>query len=101
MSRKNIEPTYRVVSCPKDPEVKYVSNKITTSLYTWWNFLPKTLYEELLLKLANFFFVVVSALQCIVEISNTGGVPTTLGPQQVQVQVRVRALALARNRRLC
>ena len=44
-----------------------MSNKITTSLYTWWNFLPKTLYEELLLKLAN-FFVVVSALQCIVEI---------------------------------
>ena len=94
MSRKNIEPTYRVVSCPKDPEVKYVSNKITTSLYTWWNFLPKTLYEELLLKLANFFFVVVSALQCIVEISNTGGVPTTLGPLVLVLAINITMKAL-------
>lgn len=54
----------------------------TTRFNSLWEFLPKFLWTELHPhnKIANFYFIVLSAMQCIPQISNTGGLPTTLLP---------------------
>lgn len=59
-----------------------LDNYIRSSRYTIWNFLPKNLYEQLMphLKPANFYFLVISCLQSIREISTTGGRPSILVP---------------------
>ena len=54
----------------------FCSNVVVTSKYSALGFLPKFLYESFRL-VANGFFLVVSALQCVPSISNTGGIPTT------------------------
>ncbi|CAH0478820.1 unnamed protein product [Peronospora belbahrii] len=55
----------------------YCSNVVITSKYTTWNFLPLFMLESFR-KLANAYFLLVSILQCIRNISNTNGVPTNL-----------------------
>ncbi|CAI5727137.1 unnamed protein product [Hyaloperonospora brassicae] len=55
----------------------YCSNLVVTSRFTVWNFLPKLLFYEFS-KLANAYFLVISILQTIRPISNTGGFPASL-----------------------
>ncbi|GAB9466747.1 hypothetical protein Gpo141_00004113 [Globisporangium polare] len=55
----------------------FCSNVVITSKYTLWNFLPLFLIESFR-KLANAYFLLVSALQTIKVISNTKGIPSTL-----------------------
>lgn len=55
----------------------FCTNFIVTSKYTWYSFLPKFLFETFS-RVANAYFLMVAALQCIPSISNTGGIPSTL-----------------------
>ncbi|RHY54138.1 hypothetical protein DYB38_012034, partial [Aphanomyces astaci] len=59
---------------PRGNEVHgpFCTNVVITSKYTVWSFLPKFTVESFA-KLANAYFLVVSALQCIPAISNTNG----------------------------
>ena len=68
---------YRIVhfNTARVAEHKFASNKITTYLYSWWNFAPKILFEEFS-KLPYMYFLTMTALQCIPIVSNTSGVPT-------------------------
>ncbi|RHZ31571.1 hypothetical protein DYB37_012311, partial [Aphanomyces astaci] len=64
---------------PRGNEVHgpFCTNVVITSKYTVWSFLPKFTVESFA-KLANAYFLVVSALQCIPAISNTNGIPSSL-----------------------
>jgi hypothetical protein len=50
---------------------------VITSKYTVWTFLPKFTFESFK-KLANAYFLLVSIMQCIPAISNTGNLPSSL-----------------------
>ncbi|KAL7691407.1 putative P-type ATPase, subfamily IV, P-type ATPase, A domain superfamily [Plasmopara halstedii] len=63
----------------RNSEAGYCSNFIVTSKYTIVSFLPKFLFESFR-KLSNLYFLVICILQCIPEISNTNGNPSTLPP---------------------
>lgn len=54
-----------------------------------YNFLPKFLLEEFnpRTKVANCYFLMIAAMQCIPAISNTNGLPTTLLPLLLVVLV--------------
>lgn len=67
---------------PDHQQFSFRNNSIKTSKYEWYNFLPKFLLEEFnpKQKIANCYFLVVSAMQCIPAITNTGGYPTVLIP---------------------
>ena len=64
---------------------EYGSNFIKTSKYTWSNFIPNFLIMELDWKrrAVNIYFLFIAFLQCIPQISETYGVPTTLIPLAV------------------
>jgi len=72
----------RIISIGKSQEFYFKDNFVKTSKYEIWNFLPKFLFEEFnpRTKIANCYFLVISCLQCIRQISNTNGLPTTLIP---------------------
>ncbi|TMW60505.1 hypothetical protein Poli38472_000547 [Pythium oligandrum] len=73
---------YRVVQLndrAKNAETGYCNNFIVTSKYTVISFVPKFLFETFR-KLGNLYFLLVCILQCIPEISNTNGQPSTLLP---------------------
>ena len=57
-------------------------NSITTTTYTWWNFLPFFLLKELnpASKFANFYFLIVCCLQLVGPVSVTNGAPYSLMP---------------------
>lgn len=55
------------------------SNKIKTSQYTVYNFLPKNLLLQFS-KMANVFYIIIAFLQMIPLISITGGKPVMLVP---------------------
>ncbi len=57
---------------------EYISNTISSSRYTLYNFLPRQLFAQFS-KLANFYFLCVSILQIIPGLSTTGTY-TTLVP---------------------
>ncbi|KAF0684192.1 Aste57867_23815 [Aphanomyces stellatus] len=63
---------------PRDGDAHgpFCSNVVITSKYTAWTFLPKFTVESFA-KLANAYFLLVSILQCIPAITNTGW-PSTL-----------------------
>ncbi|KAI9919792.1 hypothetical protein PsorP6_017386 [Peronosclerospora sorghi] len=81
----DVSSDYRVILLPStyreqngvDTPSPFCSNVVITSKYTTWNFLPLFMLESFR-KLANAYFLLVSILQCIPSISNTGGVPTNL-----------------------
>ena len=54
---------------------EYIDNKICSSRYTLWNFLPRQLLAQFS-KLANFYFLSVSILQMIPGLSTTGNYTT-------------------------
>ncbi|OQR94483.1 phospholipid-transporting ATPase [Achlya hypogyna] len=76
----------------------YCSNTIITSRYTIINFLPKILWYEFS-KLANFYFLVISVMQCIKPISNTGGFPASLPALIVIVTIDMAFAAMEDYRR--
>lgn len=55
------------------------TNYITTSRYTWYNFIPKNLIEQFS-NVANLYFLLIGALQIIPQITPTGGFPTMYQP---------------------
>lgn len=55
----------------------YISNFIRSSRYTVWNFLPKQLIFQFM-KLANFYFLIISILQMIPGLSTTGTYTTII-----------------------
>ncbi|KAE8991818.1 Phospholipid-transporting ATPase 3 [Phytophthora rubi] len=55
----------------------YCSNLVITSRFTPYNFVPKLLFYEFS-KLANAYFLVISVMQTVKPISNTGGFPASL-----------------------
>ena len=57
----------------------FKNNKINTSKYTFWTFIPKNFIEQFS-KLANIYFLLVGFLQMISEISASGGVPVIFFP---------------------
>ena len=72
----------RIVDVGKEQGRKFRNNSVKTSKYELYDFLPKFLLEEFnpKIKIANCYFLIICALQCIPEISNTAGIPTTLVP---------------------
>ncbi|KAL4106367.1 hypothetical protein PRIC1_004418 [Phytophthora ramorum] len=70
------ESDYRYVHLNAD-NAGYCSNLVITSRFTVYNFLPKLLFYEFS-KLANAYFLVISVMQTIKPISNTGGFPASL-----------------------
>lgn len=61
-------------------------NKIDTSKYTWYSFLPKNLWEQFH-ALANVYFLGLAALQCYSEITITAGIPSILLPLSIVIFV--------------
>lgn len=72
----------RIVILGAEQHFSFSTNFVKTSKYETWNFFPKFLFEEFhpKTKVANCYFLLVSVLQCIPQISNTFGYPTTLLP---------------------
>jgi magnesium-transporting ATPase (P-type) len=72
----------RIINVAKEQEYSFCNNFVKTSKYELWDFPGKFLFEEFdpSTKVANCYFLMISALQCVPSISNTGGVPTTLIP---------------------
>lgn len=58
---------------------KQISNKISTSKYTFFNVIPKILMEQFQ-KRANIYFLIIAILQSIEAISISGGKPVILLP---------------------
>jgi phospholipid-transporting ATPase len=79
----------RHIKLNKEQEFSYCNNVVKTSKYEPYNFLPKFLMEEFnpKVKVANCYFLMISALQCIPIISNTSGYPTTMIPLSVVVLI--------------
>ena len=65
--------------CNKENDYLFESNKITTSKYQWYNFYPKIIMEQFSNK-ANIYFLIISILQSIKEISYSNGAPIMLIP---------------------
>jgi phospholipid-transporting ATPase len=78
-----------LVNIGKGQDYLFSTNFIKTSKYEIYNFPAKFLLEEFNpgTKIANCYFLLIAALQCIPEISNTGGYPTTLLPLMFVVAV--------------
>ncbi|OQR85207.1 phospholipid-transporting ATPase, partial [Thraustotheca clavata] len=95
------EEVYRQVylnDATSNAKLDYCSNTIVTSRYTVLNFLPKILWYEFS-KLANFYFLVISIMQCIKPISNTGGFPASLPALIVIVAIDMAFAAMEDFRR--
>ena len=61
-------------------------NSISTSKYTYYNFLPKILFEQFS-KIANIYFLIIAFFQVFKEISNSNGKPVILFPLFIVVSV--------------
>ena len=58
--------------CNKENEHLLESNRITTTKYQWYNIYPKILMEQFS-SIANVYFLIISILQSIKEISYSNG----------------------------
>ncbi|PKK71379.1 phospholipid-translocating P-type ATPase [Rhizophagus irregularis] len=75
---------YANIDLPKDevdrkgrPKYKYVTNKIVTSKYTFWTFIPKNLFEQFR-RAANLYFLFMAVLGMLPFISVNNPVLTVL-----------------------
>lgn len=66
---------------------QYISNRIRSSRYTVWNFLPKQIVFQFG-KVANFYFLVISILQMIPGLSTTGTY-TTIVPLMIFISISI------------
>lgn len=69
----------RDFSLPRPSVSPFVPNLISTCKYNCLTFLPKNLWEQFH-KLANVYFLAASILQCLPNITTSGGVPSILLP---------------------
>jgi phospholipid-transporting ATPase len=69
-----------------DRREKIPKNSISTSKYTYYNFLPKILFEQFS-KIANIYFLIIAFFQVFKEISNSNGKPVILFPLFIVVSV--------------
>eukprot|EP00929_Paragymnodinium_shiwhaense_P107699 TRINITY_DN7404_c0_g1_i1.p1 TRINITY_DN7404_c0_g1~~TRINITY_DN7404_c0_g1_i1.p1 ORF type:complete len:1162 (-),score=261.07 TRINITY_DN7404_c0_g1_i1:87-3572(-) len=58
---------------------EFCSNKVVTTHYTKWNFVPKNLYEQFS-KPANMWFLLLAVLQMTPRVTTTNGVPSIALP---------------------
>lgn len=72
----------RIIKIGGEQVFSFRNNFVKTSKYELWDFPGKFLLEEFnpYTKVANCYFLMISAMQCIPQISNTNGYPTTLIP---------------------
>jgi magnesium-transporting ATPase (P-type) len=79
----------RLINIGTYQDYSFCNNSIKTSKYELWNFLGKFLLEEFnpKTKIANCYFLLIASMQCIPQISNTNGYPTTLIPLTVVLLV--------------
>uniref|UniRef100_A0A7S3A2G3 Phospholipid-transporting ATPase n=2 Tax=Rhodosorus marinus TaxID=101924 RepID=A0A7S3A2G3_9RHOD len=62
LNRKDQAPETRVVEFNNEPaNTGFVTNIIKSTKYTWWNVVPKSLWEQFR-KVANFYFLIVAIL---------------------------------------
>ena len=74
-------------SQPTELSGEYIRvNSISTSKYTFYNALPKILFEQFS-KIANIYFLIIAFFQMYKEISNSNGKPVILFPLFVVVSV--------------
>jgi phospholipid-transporting ATPase len=64
------------------PDRKLPDNRIETSKYNFFTFLPKNLFEQFR-KFANIYFLLIGGLQMIKEISTSSGQPVIYLPLMV------------------
>ncbi|KYQ90192.1 P-type ATPase [Tieghemostelium lacteum] len=74
-----------VLNQSKNSEYRYCNNYVKTSKYTILSFIPKNLFEQFC-RLANVYFLIISAFQLIPGVSPTGRF-TTLGPLLVVLAI--------------
>jgi len=67
-------------------DTKLPNNSISTSKYNFVTFLPKNLIEQFS-KIANVYFLVIGIMQCIKEISVSGGTPDIFAPLAVIIAI--------------
>jgi len=72
-------PVRRIVPGAEENRTRFPSNKVKTSQYTPWTFLPVNLYEQFS-EPPNLYFLLVGLLQIIPAVSTTAGVPTMYLP---------------------
>mmetsp|Transcript_9269 Transcript_9269/g.20748 ORF Transcript_9269/g.20748 Transcript_9269/m.20748 type:complete len:1129 (-) Transcript_9269:100-3486(-) len=76
----------------------FCSNQVITSHYTWWNFVPKNIFEQFH-KPANCYFFFLMILQCLPEVTTTGGTPTIALPLFIVIAMNAMKDALEDWRR--
>eukprot|EP00466_Bigelowiella_natans_P008313 jgi/Bigna1/78670/fgenesh1_pg.56_\ len=64
---------------PNDCNFRQVSNRVVTSKYTLWNFIPLNLWDQFQ-EVSNIYFFIIGILQIIPEITTTDGVPDNYIP---------------------
>ncbi len=69
-----------------DPDYEVCDNRIKTSKYTLYNFLPLNLLVQFS-KVANVYFLVIGIMQMIKSISVSGGFPVIFIPLSIVVGV--------------
>ena len=83
---------------PQDPERQFVSNKVETTKYSCLTFLPKNLFEQFS-KMANCYFLIMTALQMMPGLQDFYGAATTLMPLTFVVGVSMIKDAFEDNKR--
>ncbi len=68
------------------PDFQLPDNKISTSKYTFYDFLPKNLLEQFS-KPSNFYFLIIGLLQILPAISNSENLPTIYMPLFVIIMI--------------
>ncbi|RHY91816.1 hypothetical protein DYB37_011990, partial [Aphanomyces astaci] len=61
------------------PDTSFAPNRISTSIYTPYNFLFKNLFKQFA-RLSNMYFLFITVLQVIPQVTLSGGYPTTIVP---------------------
>lgn len=61
---------------PDPQRTRFPDNRVKTSKYTAWDFVPRNLFEQLQ-QPPNLYFLVVGLLQIVPAVSTTGGIPTS------------------------
>ena len=72
--KRNIVPNHTIpTDAPrkKHPNGQYATNEISTTQYTWWNFLFKNLYQQFK-RFANIYFLFIICLNFIPETEAIG-----------------------------
>lgn len=69
-----------------DPDIDVCDNRIKTSKYTFYNFVPLNLFVQFS-KVANLYFLVIGIMQMIKAISVSGGFPVIFIPLSIVVGV--------------